>query len=258
MTYTPVELRHVRVGRSLFGYNRATVEQVIEEVAESFEATWRERGELADKVETLEKQLDGAARARAAADPDARRGRAGRERRARAGAARGRGDRHRGPQRGARDRPVGSAEREALLVEVAPDRGDAPGGARRDPGRRRPDAGRRAEPRRLRSRCRRCSTASPSRQRRDRMGPRGHRASSSRSQSSRSQRADAVEPIAPAPSRTRRAVEPSRSRRTSRRRPSDEHEHEHEPEQARARRSRSCRAFPAASPATSTGANSGT
>ena len=57
MTYTPVELRHVKVGRSLFGYNRATVEQVIEEVAQSFEATWRERGELADKVETLEKQL---------------------------------------------------------------------------------------------------------------------------------------------------------------------------------------------------------
>jgi cell division initiation protein len=57
MTYTPVELRHVRVGRSLFGYNRATVEQVIEEVAQSFEATWRERGELAEKVEQLEKQL---------------------------------------------------------------------------------------------------------------------------------------------------------------------------------------------------------
>jgi cell division septum initiation protein DivIVA len=57
MTYTPVELRHVKVGRSLFGYNRATVEQVIEEVAQSFEATWRERGELAEKVHTLEKQL---------------------------------------------------------------------------------------------------------------------------------------------------------------------------------------------------------
>src|SRR5579872_4470633 len=57
MSYTPVELRHVRVGRSFFGYNRAMVEQVIEEVAESFEATWRERGELADRVEALEKQI---------------------------------------------------------------------------------------------------------------------------------------------------------------------------------------------------------
>jgi cell division initiation protein len=57
MSYTPVELRHVKVARSLFGYNRATVEQLIEEVAQSFEATWRERGELADKVEALEKQV---------------------------------------------------------------------------------------------------------------------------------------------------------------------------------------------------------
>src|SRR5579863_5371401 len=57
MSYTPVELRHVRVGRSLLGYNRAMVEEMIEEVAESFEATWRERGELADKVEALEKQI---------------------------------------------------------------------------------------------------------------------------------------------------------------------------------------------------------
>ena len=58
MSYTPVELRHVRVGRSLFGYNRAMVEQLIEEVAHSFEATWRERGELAEKVEALEKQVE--------------------------------------------------------------------------------------------------------------------------------------------------------------------------------------------------------
>jgi hypothetical protein len=58
MTYTPVELRHVRVGHSLFGYNRATVEQLIEEVAQSFEVTWRERGELADRVEALERQLE--------------------------------------------------------------------------------------------------------------------------------------------------------------------------------------------------------
>jgi len=57
MSYTPVELRHVKVGRSLFGYNRATVEQLIEEVAQSFEATWRERGELSDKLEAVEKHV---------------------------------------------------------------------------------------------------------------------------------------------------------------------------------------------------------
>jgi cell division initiation protein len=55
MSYTPVELRHVHVSRSLFGYNRAMVEQVIDEVADSFENAWRERGELADQVHALEK-----------------------------------------------------------------------------------------------------------------------------------------------------------------------------------------------------------
>ncbi len=54
MTYTPVELRHVRVGRSLLGYKRSTVDQLIAEIADSFETTWRERGELADRVESLE------------------------------------------------------------------------------------------------------------------------------------------------------------------------------------------------------------
>lgn len=57
MSYTPVELRHVRVSRSLLGYNRAMVEQVIEEVADSFETAWRERGELTDQVDALEKQV---------------------------------------------------------------------------------------------------------------------------------------------------------------------------------------------------------
>ena len=57
MTYTPVELRHVHVSRSLFGYNRATVEQVIDEVADSFETAWRERGELTDQVHALEQQI---------------------------------------------------------------------------------------------------------------------------------------------------------------------------------------------------------
>ena len=57
MPYTPVELRHVRVSRSLLGYNRAMVERMIEEVADSFETTWRERGELADHVEALDNEI---------------------------------------------------------------------------------------------------------------------------------------------------------------------------------------------------------
>ncbi len=57
MAYTPVELRHVRVNRSLFGYNKAAVEQLLDEVADSFENVWRERGMLDEKVEGMEKQL---------------------------------------------------------------------------------------------------------------------------------------------------------------------------------------------------------
>ena len=57
MRYTPVELRHIRVGRSLFGYKRHDIDKLLEDVADSFEEVWSERGELADKVEDLEKVL---------------------------------------------------------------------------------------------------------------------------------------------------------------------------------------------------------
>jgi cell division initiation protein len=57
MPYTPVELRHVKIGRALFGYKRSETERLLEDIADSFEDVWRDRGELADKVEDLEKQL---------------------------------------------------------------------------------------------------------------------------------------------------------------------------------------------------------
>lgn len=57
MRYTPVELRHVKPGRALWGYKRAEVDQIVEDTVESFEEVWRERGELADKLEDLEKSL---------------------------------------------------------------------------------------------------------------------------------------------------------------------------------------------------------
>ena len=57
MRYTPVELRHIRVGRSLFGYKRHDIDKLLEDVADSFEEVWSERGELADKVEDLGKIL---------------------------------------------------------------------------------------------------------------------------------------------------------------------------------------------------------
>ncbi len=60
MRYTPVELRHVRLGRSMFGgYKKDELERLLEDVADSFEEVWRERGELADKLEDVEKLLAG-------------------------------------------------------------------------------------------------------------------------------------------------------------------------------------------------------
>ena len=57
MSYTPVELRHVRIARSLLGYNRSAVEELLTQVADSFETVWRERHELADRIEVMEREL---------------------------------------------------------------------------------------------------------------------------------------------------------------------------------------------------------
>jgi cell division initiation protein len=57
MRYTPVELRHVRISRGFFGYRRDETNRMLEDVADSFEEVWSERGELTDKLEDTEKQL---------------------------------------------------------------------------------------------------------------------------------------------------------------------------------------------------------
>lgn len=57
MRYTPVEIRHLKLKRGLLGYRRRAVDDVLEEVADSFELVWRERADLADKVELLESEL---------------------------------------------------------------------------------------------------------------------------------------------------------------------------------------------------------
>lgn len=58
MPYTPVELRHVKLGRSLFGFKREETERLLIDVADSFEDVWRERGELTDRVHELGQRLD--------------------------------------------------------------------------------------------------------------------------------------------------------------------------------------------------------
>ena len=58
MSLTPVEIRHIRLGRGLLGYRRAPADRLLEEVASSFEEVWRDRADLADKVEQLESDLE--------------------------------------------------------------------------------------------------------------------------------------------------------------------------------------------------------
>jgi DivIVA domain-containing protein len=58
MRYTPVELRHVKVPRSLAGYRRREVDTLLDDVADSFEEVWAERGELTDRLEDVQKTLE--------------------------------------------------------------------------------------------------------------------------------------------------------------------------------------------------------
>jgi cell division initiation protein len=57
MALTPVEIRHMTPGTGLFGYKRAAMDRLLDEIAASFEDVWRERADLADKVENLEQEL---------------------------------------------------------------------------------------------------------------------------------------------------------------------------------------------------------
>jgi len=58
MALTPVEIRHLKPRRTFFrGYRRDAVDDLLEEITLSFEDVWRERADLADKVEQLEADL---------------------------------------------------------------------------------------------------------------------------------------------------------------------------------------------------------
>jgi cell division initiation protein len=58
MALTPVEIRHLTPPRTIFrGYKAAETDSLFEEIAASFEDVWRERADLADKVEQLETDL---------------------------------------------------------------------------------------------------------------------------------------------------------------------------------------------------------
>jgi cell division initiation protein len=57
MALTPVEIRHVELRRAwLRGYRRSGVDRLLTEIADSFESVWRERADLADRLEDLESE----------------------------------------------------------------------------------------------------------------------------------------------------------------------------------------------------------
>ena len=58
MTLTPVEIRHLKPSKTLIGgYDRDMIDRLLDEIVTSFEDVWRERADMADKVEQLEDDL---------------------------------------------------------------------------------------------------------------------------------------------------------------------------------------------------------
>jgi cell division initiation protein len=55
MSLTPVEIRHLQLSRTfLRGYRKGAVDQLLSDIADSFEEVWRERADLADQLDELE------------------------------------------------------------------------------------------------------------------------------------------------------------------------------------------------------------
>ena len=57
MALTPVEIRHVKLGKGFWGYRQSTTDRLLEEIVVSFEEVWRERADLEDKLERLESDI---------------------------------------------------------------------------------------------------------------------------------------------------------------------------------------------------------
>jgi cell division initiation protein len=68
MSLTPVEIRHVKLRRRPFGYERRATDDLLANVVTSFEEVWRERADLRDELEELgneltrQKEIEGALR----------------------------------------------------------------------------------------------------------------------------------------------------------------------------------------------------
>src|ERR671934_2546243 len=58
MALTPVEIRHLKPAKTLLrGYRRSAIDALLDEIVLSFEDVWRERADLADKIDQLEEDL---------------------------------------------------------------------------------------------------------------------------------------------------------------------------------------------------------
>ena len=57
MSLTPVEVRHLELRRGVFGYRKSGVRHAMDDIADSFEAVWRERADMAERIDMLETEL---------------------------------------------------------------------------------------------------------------------------------------------------------------------------------------------------------
>src|SRR5688500_13945522 len=57
MALTPVEIRHIRLRKAFSGYSKVQVDELLAEIVDSFEDVWRDRADMADKIEHLEAEI---------------------------------------------------------------------------------------------------------------------------------------------------------------------------------------------------------
>jgi cell division initiation protein len=57
MALTPVEIRHIRLRKAFFGYHARQTDELLADVVTSFEDVWRDRADVADRIEQLEAEL---------------------------------------------------------------------------------------------------------------------------------------------------------------------------------------------------------
>ena len=57
MALTPVEIRHISLRKAFFGYQIRQTDDLLADIVNSFEDVWRDRADLADKIEQLGAEL---------------------------------------------------------------------------------------------------------------------------------------------------------------------------------------------------------